>query len=45
MEPNKEKKMGGKKEDGLRDLWDNTKHTICIIGVPEGKRKGPEKNI
>ena len=44
MEPNKEKIMEKKKKDGLRDLWDNTKHTTCIIGVPEGKKKGPEKN-
>jgi len=35
-----------RKEDSLRDLWDNTKHmNICIIGVPEGedRDKGPEK--
>ena len=33
-------------EDGLRDLWDNTKRTnIRIIGVPEEeeKKKGSEK--
>ena len=33
-------------EDGLRDLWDNNKHTnIWIIGVPEEeeKKKGYEK--
>ena len=35
-----------RKEDSLRDLWDNTKHmNICIIGVPEGeeREKGSEK--
>ena len=35
-----------KKENSLRDLWDNTKSTnIQIIGVPEGeeRKKGPEK--
>ena len=35
-----------RKEDSLRDLWDNIKHNnICIIGVPEGeeREKGPEK--
>ena len=34
-------------EDGLRDLWDNIKHTnILIIGVPEeAKKKGYEKNF
>ena len=34
--------------DGLRDLWDNIKHTnIRIIGVPEGeeREKGPEKTF
>ena len=32
-------------EDGLRDLWDNVKHTnIRTIGVPEEeKKKGYEK--
>ena len=32
-------------EDSLRDLWDNIKCNIHIIGVPEGeeKEKGPEK--
>ena len=32
-------------EDSLRDLWDNIKHTIRIIGVPEEeeKNKGYEK--
>ena len=32
-------------EDGLRNLWDNIKHTnILIIGVPEeAKKKGYEK--
>ena len=32
-------------EESLRKLWDNVKHTICIIGVPEGeeREKGTEK--
>ena len=32
-------------EESLRELWDNVKHTICIIGVPEGEEseKGTEK--
>ena len=31
-------------EHSLWDLWDHIKHTnICIIGVPEGEEKGPEK--
>ena len=45
VEENKEKRMK-RKEDSLRDLWDNIKRTnICIIGVPEGeeREKGPEK--
>ena len=43
MEQNKEKRMKTN-EDSLRDLWDNIKCTnICIIGVPEGKKK--EKGI
>ena len=44
-EENKEIRMK-RIEDGLRDLWDNTKHTnILIIGVPEEeeKKKGSEK--
>ena len=44
-EQNKEKGMK-RKEDSLRDLRDNIKHTnIRIIGVPEGKgrEKWPEK--
>ena len=44
-EQNKEKRMK-RKEDSIRDLWDNTKHTnIRIIGVPEEeeKEKGSEK--
>ena len=35
-----------RREESLRDLWDNIKHNnIRIIGVPEGKEreKGPEK--
>ena len=45
VEQYKEKRMK-RNEDGLRELWDNIKHTnICIIGVPEGeeREKGPEK--
>ena len=32
-------------QDRLRDLWDNIKHNIQIIGVPEEeeKKKGSEK--
>jgi len=32
-------------EDSFRDLWDNIKHTIRIIGVPEEeeKKKGYKK--
>ena len=44
-EQNKEKGMK-RKEDSLRDFWDNIKHNnICIIGVPEGeeREKAPEK--
>ena len=44
-EQNVEKIMK-RKEDSLRDLWDNIKHSnVCIIGVPEGEKreKGPEK--
>ena len=44
-EQNKEKRIK-RKEDRLRDLWDNIKCTnIRIIGVPEGeeREKGPEK--
>ena len=43
-EQNKEKRMK-RNEDSLRDLWDNMKHNIHIIGVPEGeeREKGPEK--
>ena len=39
-------KIMKRKEDSLRDLWDNIKHSnVCIIGVPEGEKreKGPEK--
>ena len=45
VEQNKEKRMK-RKEDSLRELWDNIKcNNICIIGVPEGeeREKGPEK--
>ena len=39
VEQNKEKRLK-RNEDSLRDLWDNIKHTnICIIGVPEGKKR------
>ena len=44
-EQNKVKRMK-RTEDGLRDIWDNIKHTnIQIIGVPEveEKKKGYEK--
>ena len=44
-EKNKENRMK-RKEDSLRDLWDNIKcNNIHIIGVPEGeeREKGPEK--
>ena len=43
-EQNIEKRMKRNK-DSLRELWDNIKHTICSIGVPEGEEseKGPEK--
>ena len=43
-EQTKEKRMK-RNEDSLRDLWDNIKHNIRIIGVPEGeeREKGPEK--
>ena len=46
MEQNKEKRMR-RKEDGLRDLWDNIKHkNIHIIGVSEGEeRKGLRKYL
>ena len=46
-EQNKVKRMK-RTEDGLRDIWDNIKHTnIWIIGVPEEeeKKKGYEKNF
>ena len=43
------KRKGMKRiEEGLRDLWDNIKHTnIWVIGVPEEeeKKKGTEKNF
>ena len=35
-----------RKEDSLRDLWDNIKHNnICITGVPEEeeRKKGTER--
>ena len=45
MEQNKEKRMK-RKEDSLRDVWDNIKcTTICIIGVPEEERERTRENI
>ena len=43
-EQNKVKRIK-RTEDSLRDLWDNIKHNIWIIGVPkeEEKKKGYEK--
>ena len=43
-EQNKEKRMK-RNEDSLRDLWDNIKHNVHIIGVPkaEEREKGPKK--
>ena len=42
-ERKKEKRMK-RKENNLRDLWDNVKHpNIQIIEVPEDKKKGHEK--
>ena len=42
-EQNKEKRMK-RKEDSLRDLWDNIKrNNIRIIGVPEGEER--EKGV
>lgn len=39
VEQDKEKKMK-RNEDGLRDLWDNIKHTnIHIIGSPEREER------
>ena len=39
VEQTKEKRMK-RKEDSLRDLWDNIKHNnIHIIGVPEGEER------
>ena len=44
-EQNKEKRMKGN-EDSLRDLWENIKRNIYIIGVPEGEgRKDPRKYL
>ena len=43
-EQKREKRL--KRNDGLREIWDNFKCTnIHIIGVPEGeeREKGPEK--
>ena len=42
----KKQKLIKRKEDNLRDLWNNVKHpNILIIGVPEeeDKKKGHEK--
>ena len=44
-EQNKEKRIN-RKDDSLRNFWENIKHTtIRIIGVPEGeeREKEPEK--
>ena len=44
-EQKKKDKRIKRKQDSLRDLWDNIKHTnICIISVPEGeeREKGAE---
>ena len=44
----KKKKRVKRKEDSLRNLLDNIKHTnICIIRIPEGqeREKGPKKNF
>ena len=42
-EAEREKK---RKEDNLRDLWDNVKHpNVQIIGVPEEDRKGMRKYL
>ena len=46
-EQNTQKRMEKKKEDSLRDFWDNIKHTnFHIIGVPEGEeRERIQENI
>ena len=42
-EQNIEERMK-RNEDSLTDLWDSIEQTnICITGVPEGEKKGPEK--
>ena len=42
-ESKRERRMK-RKENNLRDLWDNVKHPdLQIIGVPEDKKKGHEK--
>ena len=42
VEQNKEKRME-RKDDSLRDLWDNiTCHNICIIRVPEAEEREKE---
>ena len=45
-EQNKEKRMK-RNEDSLRDLWDNIKHNVHIIGVQKQKRerKDPRKYL
>ena len=45
-EQNKVKRIK-RTEDSLRDLWDNIKHNIWIIEVPEEeeKKKGYEKSF
>lgn len=47
MKKNEQQKKRIKKqnEDGLRNIWDNIRHSnIHIIGIPEGeKRKGAKR--
>ena len=48
MQNRKEKKRLKRKEDGIKQFWDNVKcRDLHIIVVPEGeeKEKRPEKNI
>ena len=43
VEQKREKRLK-RNEDSLRELWDNIKCTICIIGVPEEEKRA-RKNI
>ena len=44
VEQNKEKKM--KRNDSLRDPWDDIKYTdICIIGITEEEKENISKKI